>query len=128
MVTRLLGGVPLPPAALLACRILFFLWIAFVVYASLTPVDLDSVDLPHVDKLMHFAIHSFNVLFVVIAFPSARLYVCGLLFVFFLGPAIELLQGLTPERSASLADQLANTLGFLVAYLLVRYYRGRVES
>ncbi|MFK8020814.1 MAG: VanZ family protein [Pseudomonadales bacterium] len=128
MVTRLLGGVPLPPAALLVCRILFFCWIAFVVYASLTPVDFDSVDFPHVDKLMHFAIHGFNVLFVAIVFPSARLYIYGLLFVFLLGPTIELLQSLTPDRSASLADQVANTLGFFVAFLLVRFYRRQVET
>ncbi len=124
MVTRLIQTAFQSSQLLPIWRLLFVLWIAFVLYASLIPVDLDDVDFPMMDKLMHFAVHTANVLLAALAFPAARAFTVALVGLLILGPLIEVLQSFTPDRTAALDDQLANTIGFLFGWLLARYFRG----
>lgn len=123
MVTRLIHSILHAQQLRPVWQVLFAVWITFVLYASLVPVDLDAVDVPMIDKLMHFLIHAASVLLAALAFPQARAFAIALGGLLLFGPAIELLQGLTPHRSASLADQLANSLGFVCGWLTARHWR-----
>ncbi len=120
MVTRQLADLICHPNSQWLFRAGLLLLVALEVYASLTPVDMEGIDIPHLDKLVHFLMHLGNVLLAALAFPKQRSLLIALALLFLLGPAIELLQSLTPDREASLADQLANTAGFLTGLLLAR--------
>ncbi len=122
MVTRSITLHLQTPALSTALKLLFVLLLAFEIYASLAPIDDSGVDLPHIDKLAHFFMHWVNVCFAAVAFIKQRSFMIAAIVLFFLGPAIELMQGTLPHRDASLADQLANTLGFLAGWLTARYF------
>jgi len=105
-----------------------FLFIAYgclVTVLSLVTLPLFSevatgLDIPHLDKLVHFVIYW---IFASIGHKAAKseqgfLYLCTGLVV--LGGLIEIAQSFTPERMMSGADFLANTLGVLLAYALHR--------
>lgn len=109
------------PAVSAALKLFFVLLIVLEVYASLVPTDDSGVDLPHIDKLVHFVMHWLNVCFAGVLFIKSRHFFIAAVLLFFLGPAIEVLQDLLPHRDASLADQLANTLGFVAGLLTVKY-------
>ncbi len=102
-------------------KLFFVLLIAAEIYASLAPVDDTGIDFPHADKLVHFMMHWVNMCLAGIAFIKARSFLVVGIALFFLGPLIELMHDLVPYRDASLADQLANTLGFLAGLLTARY-------
>lgn len=102
-------------------KVVFALLIGAEIYASLIQVDDSGVDIPHMDKLVHFAMHWFNICFAAIIFINTRSYLIAGVLLFLLGPAIELLQGMLPYREASLADQMANTMGFLAGLLTAKF-------
>ena len=88
------------------------LLLALVALLSLVPV---SADAPRVnDKLLHFLIYTMLSSWFSLLANGRRglgLVVTGLVA---FGLAIEALQGMTPHRSAELADAVANSLGVLV--------------
>ncbi len=99
----------------------YTLWLTAI---SLTP--LNNLNLPsfsYADKIVHFFLYFFLVLFWLRAYPDLRLKKL-LLFIFavLLGIIIEFLQEyLIPTRSGDAFDALANTLGALSG--LVFYQR-----
>lgn len=97
---------------------LFVVLIVAEVWLSLVPIDQDIVTFEYSDKVVHFLMHGFNVVFAALVFSKAGTYRGVLIFLLLLGPAIEVLQGMTESRTASVADGLANAAGFLVAYVL----------
>lgn len=73
------------------------------------------------DKLVHFTTYLFlGFWFVSLAVRRRVIAVTG---VILLGGALELLQGLTPQRQPEWLDLLANTSGALLALLLVTMMR-----
>ena len=75
------------------------------------------------DKLLHLSAY---MVFTLIAFGVARnrgeLYRLATLIMLY-GLLIEALQGMTPYRTLSLADALANAIGILAALMLIRLFR-----
>jgi VanZ family protein len=71
------------------------------------------------DKIQHASGYTILTLWFAGLYPRRRLPVIGLA-CFALGVAIELLQALTPTRSAEVADACANGLGILVALAIAR--------
>ena len=84
---------------------------------SLMPPTLGDTD-SHTDKLVHMAGYAVLMFWwaQLIRFPRWRLALAVVLF----GGAIELLQGLTPDRMPDLLDVLANTAGVLLGWFAAR--------
>ena len=100
-------------------KILLLLMVLVELYISLRSFD-GIANMGNFDKLLHFSTHAANAMVAALAFPVARSYVLALLLLFLLGPLIEFLQHFSPGRVASIADQLANTLGLLAGALFSR--------
>lgn len=110
------------PEFVTAWLILLVVMIGVELYVSLIPVDLDDVDIPSIDKILHFTMHAGNVVLASLAFPNQRRFIYAGVLLFALGPVIELMQGQLPHRHASIADQIANTLGFVVGWWFVQRF------
>lgn len=108
-----------PPLSIVL-KVLFVLFIAVEIYASLVPIDDTGINLPHFDKVAHFAMHWINVCLAAIAFVKSRSFMLAGVLLFFLGPTIEIMQEMLPHRDASLWDQLANTIGFLAGWFTAK--------
>ena len=98
-------------------RVLGWLGIVLTLVVSLMPPALDSSG-GHADKIVHLAGYA------VLTFWWAQLvtrqrWKLAIAVVLF-GMAIELLQGLTPERMPDLLDALANSGGVLLGWLAAR--------
>lgn len=92
------------------------LLVAMVVILSLAPQGDGAALLP--DKLVHFATYFFlGFWFVSLAMRRWLLTLAG---VILLGGALELLQGLTPQRMPEWLDFIANTSGAVLALIVVR--------
>ena len=94
-----------------------WLGIALTLVFSLGPSALDEGS-SHADKLVHFAGYAVLMFWwaQLIIQKRWRLAVAVVLF----GIAIELLQGLTPERQSDVYDALANSSGVLLGWLAAR--------
>lgn len=75
------------------------------------------------DKLLHFAEYASFYLWGGASFPDARWRLPAALLAY--GVAIELLQALTPYRTMSFADAVANALGLVLGAVLLRVVRRR---
>lgn len=75
------------------------------------------------DKLLHFAAYASFYLWGGASFPDARWRLPAALLAY--GVAIELLQALTPYRTMSFADVVANALGLVLGAVLLRVVRRR---
>lgn len=75
------------------------------------------------DKLLHLAAYASFYLWGCASFPDARWRLPAALLAY--GVAIELLQALTPYRTMSLADAVANALGLVLGAVLLRMARRR---
>ena len=105
---------------------LFLLALATVVYGSLAP----SMAPPGggvIDKFEHAGAYGVLSILALVSFEARRRQIGALFFLFFLGVAMELMQGYLGGREASALDQAANTLGILLAgtgyFWLARYRR-----
>lgn len=110
------------PQFVVGWRTLLIIMIGLELYVSLIPVDLDDVDIPSVDKILHFVMHAGNIVLASLAFPKQRFFLYAAVLLFLFGPLIEVLQGQLPHREASVEDQLANTLGFLSGLWFARRF------
>lgn len=112
------------PRLLPVLKFVFVLIVALQIYASLIPID-DSgigIDLPHFDKVAHFLMHWINMCLAGIVFIKGRSFLVAGVLLFLLGPIIELMQDMVPHRDASIADQLANTMGFLAGLFTAKRF------
>lgn len=113
------------PRLLLVLKFLFVLIIALQIYGSLIPIDDSGIDLPHFDKVAHFFMHWINMCLAGIVFIKERSFLVAAVLLFLLGPMIEFMQEMLPHRDASFADQLANTMGFLVGLFTAKRFLRR---
>jgi VanZ family protein len=97
-----------------------WVYVALVVYESLTPSPPELPGFPGSDKLAHFGLYTIMMLwFGFIYEPGKRLLVLGVVF-FMLGMMLEFAQGATGYRSMELADMISNTVGLLAGGLLAK--------
>ena len=86
-----------------------------VFIVCLMPLQIKTVE--NGDKIQHFLAYGGLMLWFGFWFPS-RLRLWLVLFIA-MGILIEFLQGLTPYRSFSVADMLANSIGALLLYAVL---------
>jgi VanZ family protein len=97
-----------------------WVYVALVVYESLTPSPPELPGFPGSDKLAHFGLYTIMMLwFGSIYEPGKRLMLLGVVF-FMLGAMLELAQGATGYRSMEVADMISNTVGLLAGGLLAK--------
>jgi len=98
-------------------RVLGWLGIVLTLVVSLMPPALDSSG-GHADKIVHLAGYAVLTFWwaQLVTRQRWKLAVAVVLF----GVAIELLQGLTPDRQPDLLDALANSSGILLGWLAAR--------
>lgn len=95
----------------------FIVYTFIVSYLSLTPID-SELDFTLWDKAAHtIAYLGFSLLSYLVV-RGHHQFLILLMTCFLYGVAIELLQGLTSYRMASWLDQVANTVGLLIGYLV----------
>lgn len=98
-----------------------WLLVAVVLYSSLTSSPIQTPNIEYGDKIGHFFAY-FTLVFWFCQLYKNRSHI--LLFVLFvtMGVVIELIQGQTGYRTFEVADMLANSLGAVMGWLLVRFY------
>lgn len=102
-------------------------WMAIVVIVVVSVVAISG---PQVfsfeDKLFHFAAYAILAVLGCFGYPTQKAMLGNLLFLILLGVALEVVQSFLPNRSAEVADFIANTLGVVGGGLVCHYYLGRV--
>ncbi len=103
-----------------------WVWVAALVYISLTPNPPDAVRLLNADKLEHALAYCLLMLWFsqVYVRRTQRLFIAALLVA--MGIAMEFLQGMTGFRSFQYADMLANSIGVLLGWAWARTALGRI--
>ena len=97
---------------------IIFVGVAFFLF--LTPVSVKT-DIPYLDKLVHFTIYFLLAWwFVEIFSPSKKIPI--FISFFAMGVIIEILQYFVPGRSFDLWDIAANTLGNMMAIVLLNFF------
>ena len=101
-------------------RVIFIVLILLISYLAIIPFSTTSIDVPHLDKLLHFL--AFFVLMTFLDLSTTRpievhlgLILCLLLYAL----AIEVIQYTLPYRSADLYDIFADCLGMLVYFVFI---------
>jgi len=82
-----------------------------IVWVSLRSPDGGEPLFIHIDKLQHFGAYMVYALLSYGFVKSMRSYWLVGVYLFSFGAGIELAQSFTPDRFASVADQIANSLG-----------------
>ena len=103
-----------------------WLLVGLVVYLSLTPQPPQPVSFAQSDKLEHgFAYASLSLWFcqLYLSTRSRMMVIAGL---FGLGVALEFLQGWSGYRYFDVWDMVANSIGVLLGFILVRTPLGRL--
>jgi len=107
---------------LFSFRILF-VYTAFVIFISVTPVSVSNVDsFPFLDKIIHFLIYTLLAFLAINTFKISsgkNCYIKVFLYCFFVGTLIECIQYFLPFRGFETFDILANSAG-TVAGIFVR--------
>jgi|TARA_R100000935_G_C2842041_1_gene171952 VanZ family protein len=113
--------------------ILFISWVVFITTLSLFSFEddgLPSVDIPHLDKLVHFTFYFVFTALGCLSFremdrrntPLKKVIVKIIFYAVIYGIIIEVLQGVaTRDREPDLLDVLANSLGALFGSFAVKY-------
>lgn len=113
------------------------LWIGIITYASVTPSKKipEFNMIPHLDKIVHLIMYAVMTIFIIPVHLKQKNYSKTYLFSgsisFLTGIAFELVQKyLTDDRSASLLDIIANTLGVVIGLLMYRFLfeRQKIEK
>lgn len=85
-----------------------------------TPIELGAIPIPHIDKLLHFVTYGVLTAWFLLAFSQRKMWILTMLVMMLLSISVELMQGLTGfGGTPSLFDALADTLGILLACILV---------
>jgi VanZ family protein len=101
-------------------------WVATVVYLSLTPNPPEPMHFLNADKLEHALAYGFLMLWFCQVYQqrAPRIFIAGLLIA--LGVAIEYLQRMTIYRVFDYADMLANGAGVLFSLILISIGMGQI--
>jgi VanZ family protein len=94
--------------------------VCVLIYQSLTPSPPDLPDFPFVDKLAHFMVYGWIMLWFGFIYEPGRKYFLLGLSLIFLGVVLELLQGASGYRSMEVWDACSNALGVVVGWVLAR--------
>lgn len=103
-----------------------WLWVATIMYLSLTPHPPEPMNFLNADKVEHALAYSFLMLWFCQVYQqrASRILVAGLLVA--LGVGIEFLQRMTAYRVFDYADMLANGAGVLLGLSLISIGLGRI--
>ncbi|WP_405410595.1 VanZ family protein [Maribacter sp. Asnod1-A12] len=113
------------------------MFVTFFSLFSLSGVGASEVNIPHIDKVVHFTFYSVMVVLGYLATPTEKEQGIGrskllwyiVLFAVFYGIIIEVLQHVaTTDRHGDPLDALANSTGAIVGMLAVRFLFFRVPS
>jgi len=101
-------------------------WVATVVYLSLTPNPPEPMHFLNADKLEHALAYGFLMLWFCQVYQqrAPRIFTAALLIA--LGVAIEYLQRMTIYRVFDYADMLANVAGVLLSLIFISVGLGRI--
>ncbi|MCC6707730.1 MAG: VanZ family protein [Gammaproteobacteria bacterium] len=113
MLLKFLNQIPAP-----AWRLLAWLGVAVVLWVSLIRIS-QNIGFAQADKLVHMSMYASLMLCFSRGY-ARRLWPRVALSLAVMGASVEYLQSLTPYRSASLEDEIANLLGISIMLWLVR--------
>jgi len=103
-----------------------WLWVAAVFFISLIPLPPQPFILYGVDKLQHALAYSLLMLWFCQVYVVLGTRIRLLLMLVTMGVIIEILQGMSGYRSFEYADMLANLIGVLIGWGLMRTRMGRI--
>ena len=101
-------------------RVIFIVLILLISYLAIIPFSTSSIDVPHLDKLLHFL--AFFVLMTLLDLSTTRpleVHLGLILCIFLFALGIEIIQYNLPYRSAELFDLLADLLGMVVYFVFI---------
>jgi VanZ family protein len=109
-------------------------WSLIILVLTLTPGEkLPEVGIFQIDKFVHFFV--FGLLMILSSYGLKKIFttthfranpvLVGSLYSIGLGITVEILQLFVPNRSFSLADIVANTIGVGLGYLIFRFLSNR---
>lgn len=104
--------------------VIFIIYTCFVTYCSLSQLSsITTPDIEHVDKLFHFILYAiFTLLALRISKTKSVFYIICIGIVAYSG-LMEIGQSLVPNRSMSLYDLIANSIGvILVSIITTKYF------
>jgi VanZ family protein len=107
-------------------RVLFAVAVLVTLVLMLVPIHTTAGGVPHTDKVAHILVFAVLGWMALAAWPH-RLSVIALGLGLY-GPLIELLQALTPSRTASVADAAADWVGLALGLALARLWIQRARS
>ncbi len=98
-----------------------WLLVAVVLYSSLTSSPIQMPGIEYGDKIGHFFAY-FTLVFWFCQLYKNRSHILLFMLFVMMGVVVELIQGQTGYRTFEVADMLANSLGAVMGWLLVRFY------
>ncbi|MFS4455880.1 VanZ family protein [Maribacter sp. 2304DJ31-5] len=117
--------------------ILLISWIVFVTFSSLFSfegMDTSGIDIPHMDKLVHFTFYFVMAILSVVALKEDLCKGIKLSKALFLGTSFSVLYGIiieviqstwTSDRHGDVWDAIANTMGALAGMVLTAIWISR---
>ncbi len=94
--------------------------VCIVVYQSLNPSPPDLPEFPLADKIAHFLVYAWIMLWFGFMYEPGKKYLILGLSLILLGLTLELLQGASGYRSMEVSDACFNALGVFAGWLLAR--------
>ena len=92
-----------------------YLWLIIVLYACLIPSEPGGVNIPHLDKLLHFSVYLISA-FYFLQLTKNKFKFKILISLLLYGIMIEFLQDTISNRTRELADVIANSFGLITGY------------
>jgi VanZ family protein len=102
-------------------QVIYISYVLFIIFLSLIPMPMGG-GVPYLDKVEHAVAYCVMGILAYVSVYTLRGRIILYLFMFLLGVAIEFLQLYIPGRESSLYDELANTAGLALAFLLCRAF------
>ncbi len=95
------------------------MWLFVVVYASVADLNLPQIDSTRGDKANHLIAYGFLMGWFGQLLKTRKLWFAVAIGLVLMGIVMELIQGTLPHRWFDVKDAIANTLGVLVALLVL---------
>ena len=109
----------LPTRDSMLCRAVFWVMCLGIFVLAILPSNSSSIAFPNADKILHAMAFAGLSFIGGLAYPM-RIFIVAI-FLVFLGAAIEVTQGFTPDRSPELFDFLADSIGISLGLLANRF-------